>query len=264
MRAWILVSLLLLSLIAVAQAKYVEEYVVGEKVQPGSYASYRIYYHPQVERVKITVIEKPNNTTLRLRVTLEFVDKSTANYTYNYDIGVSQRLPIGAYRDLPYPFIAKDMQKRDYLTLADKIQGGLTITRVGGDIWNYSYRRMVFHESQGRSYTWDVETGVLVRAADSNPFTREVLLLAELEATNLWGTPLSKLPNPAAIPEIAIGVLFSHWEIWAVMIGGIVFMLVKDWLFSLFKSLRDLRRDREMSSLYSEVMEQRRRVKVIR
>lgn len=264
MKKWIIVLLLILTLFEAAQAKYLEDYIASPQIRPGSYATYRIYYHPTIERVKITILEKPNNTTLRIQVTLEFVDKTTTNYTLQYDVSLMRSIPIGAGRDLPYPIIAKDMQKRDYVTLTDKIQSGVTITRIGGDIWNYSYRKMVFHESQGLSLTWDSETGLLVKAVKGDPFSGEILLLAELEATNLWGTPLSKLPNPVAIPEIVIGVLFSHWEIWVVIIGGIVFMLVKDWLFSLFTSLRDLRRDREMAYLYSEVMEQKRRVKVIR
>lgn len=252
--------LTILLLFPAALAGFQESYYASRILRSGSYVVYRVYYHPTVEFFKLTVLNV-SDTVLELEVVVTDLKHNTSKMVILYDVREGEYLPLDSWKyTVPYPFISPGLQKRDFISLRERRFGGLTVLRIGGEVWNYSFRTVFYYEDSRRSYAWDGETGVLMRYA----FMDDPVLLVEMHSTNLWSRPFDYLPSPHAIIMSVIGVVFTHWEIWLAVIAFIIMRLAWGWLVGFIHSVRHVRRNTEMNRILRIVNDQTRKVKIVR
>lgn len=258
MRVFILLLLLLLATPTVL-AGFREDYYASPLIRRGSYASYRVYYHPSVEEACITVLEAGNDSIV---IELAVVDmaRAVSKTILVYNISAGQFLHLGDDRWMPYPFVSPGLGKRDFLNLAERQVSGLTVQRVGGEVWNYSFRKVFYYEDPYTYYAWDGESGVLL----TYQRTLYPPLYMVLQSTNLWDSPFSQLPHPGAVAASIVGVMFTHWEVWLAALSLIILRLAWGWLAGFMRSVRDVRANSEMERMMRLINDQHRRVKIIK
>ncbi|MEM2921139.1 MAG: hypothetical protein QXF26_02345 [Candidatus Bathyarchaeia archaeon] len=240
-------------------AGFEEDYYTAPMIKPGSYAIYRIYYHPRVEEVRLTVLEA-DNASLKLELVIVDMKHDMFRTTLLYNIAEGQHLNIGDGYGMPYPFISSGLQKRDFVSLTERRLSGLTVQRIGGEVWNYSFRKVFYYEDPYTMFSWDGESGVLLRYQRIN----YPPIYIELQSTNLWLRPFDQLPHPSAVAMSAVGIIFTHWEVWLIVVSLIILKLVWRWVVNFIYAVRDVRRNVEMERMIRLIYDQRNRVRIIK
>lgn len=274
-----IILLLIASLFPIVSATYSDAYVLSPDLAVGSYAEYKIYFHPKYEFVRWEILEIVDAATVKLRVTFTSMGRDRVE-TIQY-VTVSEPKPIDSpspyevsftqtlisFPDtyiIPFPILSPHLSKRDYLTLEERRFKGWTIARIGGEVWNYSFRRVYFAGDDEREWAWDVGSGVLIRYSDYalyNPPRTPIIV--ELVRTNVWGSPLQDFMNPMNLLLFVFGFYFTHWEAWAVSVSAVALLLVRGWLTNLVSDWRSLRSTPNLEALLREVNDQKKRVKTI-
>jgi hypothetical protein len=285
----IVLALLLLGAVPIANGAYVDQYKVSPAVKEGMYAEYQIFGHPTIEKMRFEIFSV-TSTNIILAVTETFVTHKVNVFVENYSVAQAYiaystdviGLPL-VYNTNPlasshtsifdptntftvqYPIISPYLHQKDALTLDDKKSQTLFfVNRIGGDIYNFSYRKIIVTESSmyGYSYTWDGETGLLIHSTQGffQPFE------VQLTATNFWGNPLSHWNTDAlAVPKFVFGAFFSHWELWALLLGGLALKLfILPWLRGILVEKKKLKMRPDLVKTLELIEKQEGKVKTVR
>ena len=285
--------LALLSLPLSAYGAYEDQYVLSPSIHQGSYAVYKVYGHPTLEEFRITVISTAKTSAL-LEVSFTDYTRSVTTLIQNISVVRSsytvppdpvQNPTSGIYVGIPEdfastdiispsnyfalerPIIATNLAVSDFLNFDDRNAGiPIAVTRIGGDIFNYSFRKILVSESPANqsppySYTWDGATGLLMKysTADQQPFK------VTLVATNFWSSPASQLlSSPLALPELVFGIFFTWWQVWALLLGGMALKLfIFPWIRNVLKERGALKANPALLRTLDEVEKQKGVIKTV-
>lgn len=294
----VILGLFLLFIFPSSYGGYIEQYGVSPELIPGMYAKYKVLLHSDIEELHIRVLEILSNSSIKLEVIL--TDLNHTQHVYNKTISVyenkevyieeekvTEPYGIGAYAikiidkenseyiDLVIIdatdgllfgvsnfILSPHLEKNDFINLEARAIGGLTISRIVGEVFNYAYRAVYIttNSIQTSYWMWDKDTGIIIEYISVVGYTKWIRLIE----TNMWNSPKDTLvSDPLAIPKTIFGVFFSHWELWAITLGGIVFMATKGWIGRYIEDRGRLRMNPRLLKTLNEVEKQEKKVKSV-
>jgi hypothetical protein len=270
-----------------ANAAFDSQYVVSPSIHVGTYAKYQVFNNPKVEYMRWVVLSV-HSTWVTANVTLTLADQSERSSVINlavdkttifdsYNI-VAATLTVNSSSRYTFiaaplygfiigtPLITPFIQQHDFVNVEQRNEQGTTVvgqpivgyslTRIAGDIYNYTYRKLlVVDVIGGIGYEWDGETGILL-LSNFAPVVR-------LISTNAWHSPLANSGDFFAIEKFIFGYYFSRWEIWVVTLLAVVIYLALPSTRRYLQDRRALKRIPQVGRVLTEIEKQDKKIAMV-
>jgi hypothetical protein len=293
----ILICVLLVSSINVTYAAYENQYVFSSSLKPGMWAYYKVYFHPFIEYLNITIINfiTPSVALIQIQIitmyhvsitqyqliTVKGMDDDNITLQIgNQNLIASPTIYLPQYQiEIDQPFVSPYLNKGDYINLDQRQEtaynlAGVTIINYASTFLAYSYRPELTANIQMNgfileSWIWDRQTGVLMSYTSMLAIPHTIILVA----TNMWIPAFLNVTRATSLMALAndwtnlfigvVGLFFELWEPWVIILVIGLLWYSKNWLQNYIHTQKALQAYEPLDKLLKEVNKQGERIKYV-
>jgi hypothetical protein len=282
---------------SITYASYENQYVFSPSLKAGMWAYYKVYFHPFVEYLNITIVRliTPSVALIQVQIitmyhttitqyqliTIKGMDDDNITLQIgNQNLITSANIYLPQYQiEIDQPFISPYLNKGDYINLDQRQEtaynlAGIVITNYASAFLFYSYRPELTANTQLNGYVieswiWDKQTGVLVSYTSISSIPHVIMLIA----TNMWMPAFLSITRATTLMALAndwinlfmgvVALFFELWEPWvAILVIGLL-LYSKNWLQNYMHTQKALQAYEPLDKLLKEVNKQGERIKYV-